>query len=82
MLVINPDKRITVEEALMHPYFEDIREPDYEFVCDRKFDLGIDEKTLTKEELRVRLDCYGLINRMCFYRLVKVIEEYIFVCCE
>lgn len=53
MLVINPDKRITVDEALMHPYFEDIREPDYEFVCDRKFDLNIDVDSLTKEELRV-----------------------------
>jgi mitogen-activated protein kinase 7 len=33
MLHLDPDKRITVEEALAHPYLEEFRDPDEEIGC-------------------------------------------------
>ena len=36
MLVINPQKRITVEEALNHEYFAEFHDEAYEPVCDRE----------------------------------------------
>ena len=53
MLVINPEKRITVEEALSHPYFAELHNPEEEPVCDRIFKLHINDETITKEDLRV-----------------------------
>lgn len=53
MLVINPDKRITVEEALEHPYFASLHLPSDEPVCDRIFELNIDDEQLKRENLRV-----------------------------
>ena len=32
MLVFNPDKRISAENALEHPFFKDIREKAYETI--------------------------------------------------
>ena len=55
LLTINPMKRITVEEALEHPYFADIREIELETVCESPFELGVSDDKITREELRVRL---------------------------
>ncbi|OAO17914.1 sporangia induced mitogen-activated protein kinase [Blastocystis sp. ATCC 50177/Nand II] len=52
-LCINPKKRITVDEALAHPYFEDLHDPTDEPVCDRPFLLNVDDQNLTKEDLQV-----------------------------
>lgn len=54
MLVINPQKRITVEEALNHEYFAEFHDEAYEPVCDRVFQLDVDYNTMTIEKLRVR----------------------------
>lgn len=35
MLMFNPAKRITVEEALEHPYMESLHSPEDEVVCAR-----------------------------------------------
>lgn len=59
MLVINPEKRITVEEALNHPYFDDIREEECEPLCDRVFDLNENDETLTRKELKVAYTSIG-----------------------
>jgi serine/threonine protein kinase len=58
MLQFNPQKRLTAEQALKDPYFDDIRIPEQEVfeeekaaVCD--VDLKIEEdRELTMEELR------------------------------
>jgi serine/threonine protein kinase len=39
MLTFNPAKRITVDEALEHPYFASIRSRECERGCSRKFDF-------------------------------------------
>lgn len=44
LLQFNPDKRITVEEALKHPYFEELYDQE-DLIQIPKFDFDIDEKT-------------------------------------
>lgn len=53
MLVINPEKRITVEEALNHEYFAEFHDEAYEPVCDRVFQLDVDYNSMTIDKLRV-----------------------------
>lgn len=56
LLVFNPDKRITVEEALEHPYVSDFHREKEEIICDRKVTIPIDDnKKLTLEEYREKL---------------------------
>lgn len=52
MLTFNPQKRIRVEEALAHPYFEQYYDPADEPVAQEpfKFDMELDD--LPKEELK------------------------------
>lgn len=52
MLTFNPDKRITVEECLLHPYFEEISSPEDEIVSKYIFDWDFDHITLSKENLQ------------------------------
>ncbi|KAK0400105.1 hypothetical protein QR680_003360 [Steinernema hermaphroditum] len=51
MLVLDADRRITVEEALQHPYLEDYQMPDDEPVADRPFQFD-DHASATIEEWR------------------------------
>lgn len=44
LLQFNPDKRITVEEALHHPYFKEVFDEE-DLIKIPKFDFDIDEKT-------------------------------------
>lgn len=51
MITFNPDKRITVEECLAHPYFDGLHNPDEEPVCENVFDWSWDNFEPTKEKL-------------------------------
>jgi len=42
-LQFNPQKRITCEEALSHPYLSEFHDPADEFVCDRTITISIDD---------------------------------------
>ena len=44
ILTFNPKKRITVDEALEHCYFKDLRQPEQEIVFDSKIDIEITDK--------------------------------------
>jgi mitogen-activated protein kinase 1/3 len=48
MLCFDPVKRITVEEALAHPYLESMHDPEDEPVHKSKFDFFFD-KSITKD---------------------------------
>ena len=57
MISFNPAERITVDEALIHPYLSDVRRPANEIVCPEplimhieNFDLNSDR---TKEYVRL-----------------------------
>lgn len=56
LLSFNPVKRITVEEALRHPYLEPYHDPDDEPTADaipeEFFDFDKNKETLTKEDLK------------------------------
>ena len=56
LLAFNPVKRITVEEALKHPYLEPYHdpedEPNAEPIPEEFFDFDKNKETLTKEELK------------------------------
>ncbi|KAG9510274.1 Mitogen-activated protein kinase ERK-A [Fragariocoptes setiger] len=51
MLTFNPSKRITVEEALAHPYVSDYYDPDDEPVADQPFSSEM-EDDLPREQLK------------------------------
>ena len=56
LLAFNPVKRITVEEALKHPYLEPYHDPEdeptAEAIPEEFFDFDKNKETLTKEELK------------------------------
>jgi len=52
MLTFNPYKRITIEECIAHPYFEDLHNEDAEPVSAEIFDWAWDSFELTKEKLQ------------------------------
>jgi mitogen-activated protein kinase 1/3 len=56
LLAFNPIKRITVEEALRHPYLEPYHDPDDEptakAIPEEFFDFDKNKDSLTKEELK------------------------------
>jgi len=53
MLHFNPKKRISVEDALNHPYMSKVRIKDYEKKCPTKLDMSFEDIHLTKENLQV-----------------------------
>lgn len=62
LLSFNPVKRITVEEALRHPYLEPYHDPDDEPTADaipeEFFDFDKNKETLTKEDLKRRFPLF------------------------
>mmetsp|Transcript_35191 Transcript_35191/g.139823 ORF Transcript_35191/g.139823 Transcript_35191/m.139823 type:complete len:104 (-) Transcript_35191:2704-3015(-) len=52
MLVFNPDKRITVEQALEHPYLAPLHDSEEETVSEAQFTFEFDNVNLSKEQLR------------------------------
>ena len=52
MLIFNPDKRITVEQALTHPYFEQYYDPSDEPVAEEPFTFECDVDDIGKEGLK------------------------------
>eukprot|EP00977_Amphora_coffeiformis_P017340 scaffold5558_cov162-Amphora_coffeaeformis.AAC.6 len=52
MLEIHPNKRIGVDEALKHPFFEPLHNPDDEPVSRRPFDFSFENDKLDRNRLR------------------------------
>jgi mitogen-activated protein kinase 1/3 len=52
MLQFNPKKRITVNEALAHPYFEKLHDPETEPECKQPFDFQFEQVKMTKPILQ------------------------------
>lgn len=49
MLAFNPSKRCAVEEALAHPYLEEVRDIDCEVTADKIFSFDFEKWRLSKE---------------------------------
>ena len=52
MLVFNPSKRITVNEALAHPYMESLHAEEDEPVASEVFNFDFEQQELTKHKLQ------------------------------
>ena len=52
MLQIHPRKRITVEEALAHPFFSQLHSPQDEPVAKKPFDFSFEKEKLTRLRLK------------------------------
>jgi serine/threonine protein kinase len=52
MLEFNPVKRITVDEALRHPYLEELHDSDDEPVCEETIDFSFETQNLSFDELK------------------------------
>jgi mitogen-activated protein kinase 1/3 len=52
ILVLHPGKRLTVDQALEHPYLADLHEPADEYTCDHKFNFGFESLKLSKTDLQ------------------------------
>jgi serine/threonine protein kinase len=61
MLVFDPTKRITVEEALEHPYLASLHDLSDEPTCSQSVNFDFDSETLTLDVVReVRDACCSL----------------------
>jgi len=52
MMVFDPSKRISVEDALKHPYLASLSNPDDEPVCTRNFAFEHEARDLSKQMLQ------------------------------
>ncbi|POM59923.1 CMGC/MAPK protein Kinase [Phytophthora palmivora] len=52
MLVFDPRKRITIQEALTHPYLSLVRDRSVEKTCPTPFDFAFENTDLTKQKLQ------------------------------
>jgi len=43
MLTFNPSKRITIEQALKHPYLKDFHNPDDEPKCNKVIKISVND---------------------------------------
>ena len=61
LLVFNPRKRLNARQALEHPYFQELHDPEDEPVCRRAFNFDF-ESALTSEH-----ECHEVVRRECEY---------------
>ncbi len=76
MLTFDPDKRITAEKALEHPYLKDLYQSEDDNVSDgfSKYDFLFEDKDeLTKDEIR-----NDIIYEILLYHDAGHYENYIF----
>lgn len=52
MLLFDPKQRITVEDALRHPYLEELALPETETKCHTQFDFSFEDDLHTKEDIQ------------------------------
>ena len=52
MLTFNPNKRITVEDALAHPYFKALHNEELEISCPEPFDFSFEDVKMNKAKLQ------------------------------
>ncbi|XP_065858343.1 mitogen-activated protein kinase homolog MMK2-like isoform X2 [Euphorbia lathyris] len=52
MLVFDPNKRITVDEALCHPYLQSLHDINDEPICSRPFEFDFEHPSCTEEHIK------------------------------
>lgn len=78
-LEFNPDKRITVEEALAHPYLKALHDPNDEPAFDKQVDFSFEKANLSLAELkRMVLEDINIVNKEMgeeTYDVDKIMEK-------
>lgn len=64
MLNLNPEERITVEDAIKHPYLESLHDPEDEPTFDKEIDFSFEnDSTMTLEAIQKKIleeiSCYN-----------------------
>jgi mitogen-activated protein kinase 1/3 len=79
LLAFNPVKRITVEDALKHPYLEPYHDPDDEPTADpipeEFFDFDKNKDNLTKEQLKRKCPFFPFADNLTNTILVLIYQE-------
>lgn len=52
ILIFNPYFRITIDEALAHPFFKKVRKPEKEVNSDKEVQIDFEKDHLDKKKLR------------------------------
>lgn len=52
ILIFNPYFRITIEEALAHPFFKKVRKPEKEVFADKEIEIEFEKENLDRKKLR------------------------------
>ncbi|KAL9304002.1 hypothetical protein ACSQ67_021265 [Phaseolus vulgaris] len=52
MLIFDPNRRITVDEALSHPYMAPLHDINEEPVCTRPFSFDFEQPSFTEEDIK------------------------------
>ena len=52
LLQFNPQGRITLDEAIEHPYFSTFRDPRHENLCEKSFDFSFEDNVLDRPALQ------------------------------
>jgi serine/threonine protein kinase len=55
MLEFDPEKRISVDEALAHPYMASLHSPDDEPSCPTLFDFSFEKAVKTESDIRLEI---------------------------
>mmetsp|Transcript_31381 Transcript_31381/g.50585 ORF Transcript_31381/g.50585 Transcript_31381/m.50585 type:complete len:388 (+) Transcript_31381:184-1347(+) len=63
MLHFHPKHRISVEDALNHPYLAKVRIEEYEKIADKKLDMEFEDIHLSKENLQAKI-----WEEICYFR--------------
>mmetsp|Transcript_44520 Transcript_44520/g.74261 ORF Transcript_44520/g.74261 Transcript_44520/m.74261 type:complete len:388 (+) Transcript_44520:181-1344(+) len=63
MLHFHPKHRISVEDALNHPYLAKVRIEEYEKIADKKLDMEFEDMHLSKENLQAKI-----WEEICYFR--------------
>ena len=76
MLVFDPAKRITVSEALAHPYLASLHDVNDEPLCPHGFDVGFENELLTASDARRMIleECISFHPRLCA-KLSPIVES-------
>ena len=74
MLRVDPSKRISVDDALKHPYLEELHDPEDEPLADRldPYDFDFDHYDLSMEQLKDLL-----YDEIMLYHDEDLLEKYI-----
>lgn len=74
MMVFNPNKRLTIEQVLQHPYLEEFHDPANEKICEERIVPNISEnRKLSMKEYRMLI--YNEINRRNLKKSAKDILQ-------